>query len=88
MLLILSCICCFAYISLPVEELVNLPKAKGYSNCLHLLGPFRGRVCIIEVVLGTSLLDNAAVAEGGVLPLLRKKFSQPQVKRGFATLGC
>eukprot|EP00882_Tetradesmus_deserticola_P028338 GHRQ01031567.1.p1 GENE.GHRQ01031567.1~~GHRQ01031567.1.p1 ORF type:complete len:258 (+),score=64.81 GHRQ01031567.1:276-1049(+) len=33
---------------------------------------------MVHVVLGTSLVENPEVAEGGVLPLLHKKFAQPQ----------
>jgi len=62
-----------------VNELANLPKVKGHSNCIHLLGPAGGRVCIIEVVLGQYLTNNGALPAGGVLPLLRQKFAQPQV---------
>jgi hypothetical protein len=61
-----------------VNELSELPKVKGHSNCMHLLGPAGGRVCIVEVVLGTSLVGNPAVASGGVLPLLRAKFARPE----------
>jgi hypothetical protein len=62
--------------------LANLPKVKGYSNCMHLLGAAGGRICIIEVVLGNYLTANGALPGGGVLPLLRQKFAQPQVSRG------
>jgi hypothetical protein len=31
---------------------------------------------MVHVVLGTSLVDNSQVAEGGVLPLLQKKFAR------------
>jgi hypothetical protein len=66
-------------VSCTVNELANLPKVKGYSNCMHLLGAAGGRICIIEVVLGTYLTGNPALPAGGVLPLLRQKFAQPQV---------
>lgn len=62
-----------------MNELANLPKVKGYSNCLHLLGAAGGRICIIEVVLGNYLTANSELPAGGVLPLLRQKFAQPQV---------
>jgi hypothetical protein len=55
---------------------------------MHLLGAAGGRICIIEVVLGTYLTGNAALPAGGVLPLLRQKFAQPQVgASGWRGLG-
>lgn len=33
---------------------------------------------MVQVVLGTSLLNNSQVAMGGVLPLLRSKFAHRQ----------
>lgn len=92
-----------------MQELANLPAAPGQSYCMRLLGPAGGRICMVHVVLGSSLLNNPQVrmcssssraharcavrshadvschlvvspqvAEGGVLPLLRKKFASPQ----------
>ncbi|KAF6261763.1 hypothetical protein COO60DRAFT_1636588 [Scenedesmus sp. NREL 46B-D3] len=59
-------------------QLADLPAAAGGAYCFHLLGPATGRVCMVHSVLGTSLVENPQVAEGGVLPLLHKKFAQPQ----------
>jgi hypothetical protein len=41
-----------------------------------LLGKGGGRICMVHVVLGTSLVSNGQVAAGGVLPLLQRKFSR------------
>lgn len=61
-----------------VQELQTLPVEKGQSKCFHLQGPQGGRVCFVHAVLGTSLTANREVAGGGVLPLLRSKFAEPQ----------
>jgi hypothetical protein len=59
-----------------VQQLYNLPAAPGQSKCFHLLGKGGGRICMVHMVLGTSLVSNSQVAAGGVLPLLQKKFSR------------
>ncbi|WIA44224.1 hypothetical protein OEZ86_010535 [Tetradesmus obliquus] len=59
-----------------VQQLRKLPAAPGQSKCLHLLDG--GRVCIVHAALGTALVNNKEVASGGVMPLLRAKFAQPQ----------
>uniref|UniRef100_A0A383VEF6 Uncharacterized protein n=1 Tax=Tetradesmus obliquus TaxID=3088 RepID=A0A383VEF6_TETOB len=59
-----------------VQQLRKLPAAPGQSKCLHLLGG--GRICIVHAALGTALVNNKEVAAGGVMPLLRAKFAQPQ----------
>eukprot|EP00878_Enallax_costatus_P004577 GHUV01004818.1.p1 GENE.GHUV01004818.1~~GHUV01004818.1.p1 ORF type:complete len:331 (+),score=42.07 GHUV01004818.1:54-995(+) len=61
-----------------VQELYNLPVSPGQSKCFHLLGDGGGRVCMVHVVLGTSLVNNPQIAKGGVLPLLRSKFARKQ----------
>jgi hypothetical protein len=58
------------------SQLFNLPERSGFQKCLHLMGPGGGRICIVEVVLGTSFVDNNKIAEGGVMPLLRSKFAR------------
>lgn len=42
-------------------KLLNLPVAPGGATCMHLLGPASGRVCVVHVVKGTSLLNNTKV---------------------------
>ncbi|KAI8471060.1 MAG: hypothetical protein J3K34DRAFT_520821 [Monoraphidium minutum] len=54
-----------------MQQLDTLPVQRGNSRCFHLIG--NGRVCITHAVLGTSLLDNSQVANGGVLNTLRDK---------------
>jgi hypothetical protein len=44
-----------------VQQLFNLPERNGYQKCLHLMGPGGGRICIVEVVLGTSFVGNKKV---------------------------
>jgi hypothetical protein len=44
-----------------VSQLFNLPERSGFQKCLHLLGPGGGRICIVEVVLGTSFVGNSQV---------------------------
>lgn len=61
-----------------VQQLYNLPRAPGQSQCFNLLGAAGGRVCIVHAVLGTSLLGNPSLPAGGVLPLLRQKFASKQ----------
>lgn len=61
-----------------VQQLFNLPERSGFQKCLHLRGPGGGRICFVEVVLGTSFVGNSKIAAGGVLPLLRQKFAQKQ----------
>lgn len=58
-----------------VQQLFNLPERSGYQKCLHLTGPGGGRICFVEVVLGTSFVGNSKIPLGGVLPLLRSKFA-------------
>ena len=43
------------------SQLFNLPERSGFQKCLHLMGPGGGRICIVEVVLGTSFVDNNKV---------------------------
>ncbi|WIA44222.1 hypothetical protein OEZ86_010534 [Tetradesmus obliquus] len=59
-----------------VAALYNLPAAPGQSKCFHLLGKGGGRVCMVHAVLGSSLVGNSQVAEGGVLPLLQSRFAR------------
>ncbi|KAF6252250.1 hypothetical protein COO60DRAFT_1704383 [Scenedesmus sp. NREL 46B-D3] len=59
-----------------VQQLRKLPGAPGQAKCVHLLDG--GRVCIVHAALGNVLVDNNEVAGGGVMPLLRAKFAQPQ----------
>jgi hypothetical protein len=59
-----------------VSQLFNLPERSGFQKCLHLMGPGGGRICIVEVVLGTSFVGNDKIASGGVMPLLRSKFAR------------
>uniref|UniRef100_A0A383VCQ2 Trichome birefringence-like N-terminal domain-containing protein n=1 Tax=Tetradesmus obliquus TaxID=3088 RepID=A0A383VCQ2_TETOB len=59
-----------------VQALYNLPAAPGQSKCFHLLGKGGGRVCMVHAVLGSSLVGNSQVAEGGVLPLLQSRFAR------------
>jgi hypothetical protein len=42
-------------------QLANMPAAPGGAYCFHLLGPASGRVCMVHVVLGTSLVENPQV---------------------------
>lgn len=58
-----------------VQALQRLPVAPGDSQCIHLRGSGGGRVCIVQAVLGTQLINNNQVEYGGVLPLLRAKFA-------------
>ncbi|WIA19825.1 hypothetical protein OEZ85_005733 [Tetradesmus obliquus] len=58
--------------------LANMPVVPGGANCFHLTEVAGGRVCVVHSVKGTNLLNNPKVAEGGVLPLLHKKFARPQ----------
>jgi hypothetical protein len=53
-----------------------LPLRPGEAKCFNLVGD--GRVCFVHAILGTTLLNNNAVAGGGVLPLLREKFADPK----------
>jgi len=46
-----------------VEELDNLPTRPGESKCIHLAG--NGRICFVQVVLVTSLINNPAVSGVG-----------------------
>jgi hypothetical protein len=50
-----------------VSQLFNLPERSGFQKCLHLMGPGGGRICIVEVVLGTSFANSDRVSgvEGG-----------------------
>ncbi|WIA19826.1 hypothetical protein OEZ85_005734 [Tetradesmus obliquus] len=59
-------------------QLADMPAAPGGAYCFHLMGAASGRVCMVHVVLGSSLVENPQVAEGGVLPLLQQTFAQPQ----------
>ena len=45
-----------------VEQLKKLPVADGDSQCIQLRGPAGGRICIVHVVLGTSLVNNKQVS--------------------------
>lgn len=45
-----------------VSQLFNLPERSGFQKCLHLLGPGGGRICIVEVVLGTSFVGSKQVS--------------------------
>jgi hypothetical protein len=49
-----------------VQQLFNLPERSGFQKCLHLMGPGGGRICIVEVVLGTSFVGNKKVGAGSV----------------------
>jgi hypothetical protein len=42
-------------------QLADMPAAPGGAYCFHLLGPASGRVCMVHVVLGTSLVENPQV---------------------------
>jgi hypothetical protein len=45
-------------------QLAKMPAAPGGAYCFHLLGAATGRVCMVHVVLGTSLVDNPEVGLG------------------------
>jgi hypothetical protein len=44
-----------------LQQLQQLPAAPGQTYCLHLTGALGGRVCLVHVVLGTSLLNSTEV---------------------------
>jgi hypothetical protein len=44
-----------------VQALQRLPVAPGDSQCIHLRGQGGGRVCIVQVVLGSQLINNNQV---------------------------
>jgi hypothetical protein len=44
-----------------VQALQRLPVEPGDSQCIHLRGPGGGRVCIVQVVLGSQLVGNSQV---------------------------
>jgi hypothetical protein len=69
-----------------VQQLRKLPAAPGQSKCVHLLDG--GRICIVHAALGNALAGNKDVAAGGVMPLLRAKFAQPQDIFYVSTLFC
>jgi hypothetical protein len=45
-----------------VAQLQKLPVRPGDSQCIHLRGPSGGRICIVHVVLGSSLVNNKQVS--------------------------
>ena len=59
-----------------VARLDDLPTRPGETKCFNVLGG--GRVCQVHNVLGDSLLDNKNVSDGGVLPMLRRRFADPR----------
>jgi len=58
------------------HQLNALPRMAGEVRCIHLMGDTR--ICRVHAVLGTTLINNPAVAEGGVLNLLRNKLADPK----------
>uniref|UniRef100_A0A383VEI9 Uncharacterized protein n=1 Tax=Tetradesmus obliquus TaxID=3088 RepID=A0A383VEI9_TETOB len=61
-----------------VADIAKQPAQEGVSNCFHLTGSGGGRICIISVALTSSLVNNTAVAGGGILPLLRQRLAKPE----------
>ncbi|WIA23718.1 hypothetical protein OEZ85_000404 [Tetradesmus obliquus] len=61
-----------------VADIAKQPAQEGVSNCFHLTGAGGGRICIISVALTSSLVNNTAVAGGGILPLLRQRLAKPE----------
>ncbi|KAF8066185.1 Wdr54 [Scenedesmus sp. PABB004] len=59
-------------------QLQDLPYSSKVTNCIHLLGPAGGRVCMVPTVVGTLLANSSQVAKGGVLPLLHASFAAPR----------
>jgi hypothetical protein len=45
-----------------VQALQRLPVAPGDSQCIHLRGSGGGRVCIVQAVLGSQLINNNQVS--------------------------
>jgi hypothetical protein len=43
--------------------LLRQPVKEGLNNCIHLLGQRGGRVCMVEAVLGTNLVNNTEVSD-------------------------
>ncbi|KAF6266055.1 hypothetical protein COO60DRAFT_640959 [Scenedesmus sp. NREL 46B-D3] len=48
-------------------QLRRQPAKQGLSNCIHLLGRGGGRVCMVEAVLGTNLVNNTEVRAQSML---------------------
>jgi hypothetical protein len=44
-------------------QLLRQPVKEGLNNCIHLLGQAGGRVCMVEAVLGTNLVNNTEVSD-------------------------
>jgi hypothetical protein len=44
-----------------VDSLLKLPLREGNANCIHLRGAGGGRICMVEAVLGSSLINNPEV---------------------------
>jgi hypothetical protein len=43
-------------------QLLRQPVKEGLNNCIHLLGDGGGRICMVEAVLGTNLVNNTEVS--------------------------
>jgi hypothetical protein len=51
------------------SQLLQQPVKEGLNNCFHLLGQGGGRICMVEAVLGTNLVNNTEVRRQHVMIL-------------------